>query len=84
MHVHAYMHSQVLTRPHVRLRLGLLPSRDASVPRTANIIKPAGHQIWQLATGKALQDYLAACFPQVGGLTELIYAHACVRTRACV
>jgi hypothetical protein len=29
------------------LRFGLLPSKDASVPRTANVIKPADHDVWQ-------------------------------------
>ena len=60
-----HMYTHMLTRPQVRLRLGLLPSRDSSVPRTANIIKPASHQIWKLRSAKALQDYLAASFPQV-------------------
>ena len=30
------------------IRLGLLPSRDPNVPRTANIIKPKDHSIWKV------------------------------------
>ena len=54
------------TKPNTRrLRLGLLPSRDPELPRTANIIRPANHEIWGCATGAEVREFLRSEFPQL-------------------
>jgi len=68
----AYTVPSVTMARNERLRLGLLPSRDASVPRTANVIKPASHAIWQLRTPEALLDFLGRSFPQMEDIRELV------------
>mmetsp|Transcript_9644 Transcript_9644/g.33883 ORF Transcript_9644/g.33883 Transcript_9644/m.33883 type:complete len:242 (+) Transcript_9644:698-1423(+) len=47
-------------------RLGLLPHRDTNTPRTANIIKPASHEVWKISTGAEFEKYASDCFPQLG------------------
>ena len=54
------------TKPNTRrLRLGLLPSRDPELPRTANVIRPATHEIWRCATGAEVREFLRSEFPQL-------------------
>ncbi len=45
------------------MRLGLLPLRDPHAPRSINIIKQPGHEVWSKTTGPELRDFL-----QVGRL----------------
>lgn len=40
------------------MRLGLLPIRCPTAPRTANVIAPEDHEFWSLTTGKQLGDFL--------------------------
>jgi kynurenine 3-monooxygenase len=47
------------------LSLGLLPIKDDTSPRTANIVTYPDHQIWDLETGEQLLDFLAQAFPQL-------------------
>ena len=54
------------------LRLGLLPSKDPSVPRTANVIKPPSHPIWKLKTAAELRSYLGDAFPQIADLDAFL------------
>eukprot|EP00908_Phaeocystis_cordata_P010925 Transcript_21772.p1 GENE.Transcript_21772~~Transcript_21772.p1 ORF type:complete len:385 (+),score=129.14 Transcript_21772:422-1576(+) len=54
------------------LRFGLLPSKDASVPRTANVIKPADHDVWQLRTAAELKSFLQESFPQIPDIDAFI------------
>ena len=46
----AYVVPSAKTARRETIRLGLLPSRDPNVPRTANIIKPKDHSIWKVST----------------------------------
>ncbi|KAL1522435.1 hypothetical protein AB1Y20_017424 [Prymnesium parvum] len=55
-----------------RLRLGLLPCRDQSLPRTANIIKPASHDIWKCSSGEELLAYLNHSFPQIADISSFV------------
>lgn len=45
--------------------LGLLPIKDDTAPRTANIITHQDHQIWQMKTGEQLLQFLEQDFPQL-------------------
>lgn len=45
--------------------LGLLPIKDDTAPRTANIITHQDHQIWDLKTGEQLLQFLEQDFPQL-------------------
>jgi kynurenine 3-monooxygenase len=47
------------------LSLGLLPIKDDTAPRTANIVTYPDHQIWDLKTGEQVLDFLAQAFPQL-------------------
>ncbi|MER3434230.1 MAG: FAD-binding monooxygenase [Leptolyngbya sp. ERB_1_1] len=47
------------------LSLGLLPIKDETAPRTANIVTYPDHQIWDLKTGEAMLDFLEQTFPQL-------------------
>ena len=70
----AYTIPSLQTARRERIRLGLLPSRDPAVPRTANIIKPADHAIWKLRTGSELLAFLQKSFPQIDEINELVSA----------
>ena len=54
------------------IRLGLLPSRDPGVPRTANIIKPKDHGIWKITRADALLAFLGESFPQIDDISALV------------
>ncbi len=47
------------------LTLGLLPLREETAPRTANIITYPDHQIWSLKTGEQILQFLEQQCPQV-------------------
>ncbi len=47
------------------LSLGLLPTKDDTAPRTANIITYPDHPIWNLNTGEQVLQFLEQDFPQV-------------------
>ncbi len=47
------------------LSLGVLPFKDDTLPRTANIITYPDHQIWSLKTGDRLLQFLEREFPQL-------------------
>lgn len=47
------------------MRLGLLPLRDPHAPRSINIIKQPGHEVWTKTTGPELRDFLQESFPQL-------------------
>ncbi|EFJ46001.1 hypothetical protein VOLCADRAFT_93787 [Volvox carteri f. nagariensis] len=51
------------------MQLGMLPFRDPSSPRTANVIAPSDHVFWTLDTGEKLGAFLQASllesFPQL-------------------
>lgn len=47
------------------LSLGLLPLKDPQVPRTANLITPPDHQLWQLDTSEELLNFFDHAFPQL-------------------
>jgi 2-polyprenyl-6-methoxyphenol hydroxylase-like FAD-dependent oxidoreductase len=68
----AYVLPSFLTGGDDRIRLGLLPSRDASVPRTANVIKPSTHRVWRMQTADELLAYLSECFPQIEDIQSLV------------
>ena len=68
----AYTVPSLQTARRERLRLGLLPSRDPSLPRTANIIKPSDHRIWTMRTGDELLAFLGASFPQIDDISQLV------------
>jgi kynurenine 3-monooxygenase len=55
-----------------RLRLGLLPSRDGTIPRTANIIRPPTHEIWKVRSAEELRRYLSETFPQVVDIDRFV------------
>ena len=55
-----------------RLRLGLLPSRDGSAPRTANIIKPASHSVWALSSARELRTFFSDSFPQIRDMSSFM------------
>ena len=61
----AYTLPSLSTKRRERIRLGLLPSRDPKLPRSANVIKPEGHSVWDATTGRAIRDVLAREFPQL-------------------
>lgn len=62
----AYVVPSASTKPNTRrLRLGLLPSRDPELPRTANIIRPSSHEIWGCKTGAEVREFLRSEFPQL-------------------
>ncbi|KAG2423610.1 hypothetical protein HYH02_015310 [Chlamydomonas schloesseri] len=50
---------------HRTMALGLLPLRDPSAPRTANVISPPSHDFWACCTGPQLRDFLQESFPQL-------------------
>jgi len=68
----AYSIPSIATSSRERIRLGLLPSKDPNVPRTANIIAPANHEIWKLKTGQELLSFLGDSFPQIADISKLI------------
>jgi len=45
--------------------LGLLPLKNPDEPRSANIIRPPHHQIWELKTSDQIFDFLEKAFPQL-------------------
>ncbi len=47
------------------LSLGVLPFKDDTLPRTANIIANPAHHIWRLKTGDRLLHFLEREFPQL-------------------
>ena len=47
------------------LQLAVFPAANAREPRSANIIRPAGHAIWGLRSAEALLGFLEASFPQL-------------------
>ena len=47
------------------ISLGLLPLKNPDLPRTANIITYPDHQIWQLKTPDAVDNFLKQAFPQL-------------------
>lgn len=47
------------------LSLGVLPFKDDTLPRTANIITYPDHHLWSLKTGDRLLQFLAREFPQL-------------------
>ena len=47
------------------LSLGVLPFKDDTLPRTANIITYPDHHIWSLKTGDRLLQFLEREFPQL-------------------
>ncbi len=47
------------------ISLGLLPLKNPSQPRTANIITYPNHQIWQLETKEEVKDFFKKAFPQL-------------------
>ena len=46
-------------------RLGLLPVADPTYPRTANVILPPGHPVWDLKTASAVRGWLTDTFPSL-------------------
>ncbi|KAI8471204.1 MAG: hypothetical protein J3K34DRAFT_520699 [Monoraphidium minutum] len=46
------------------IRLGLLPIKSASDPRTANLITTPGHPIWEVTEGEAMYGVLEDALPQ--------------------
>jgi len=68
----AYTVPSVKTARREKIRLGLLPSRDPSVPRTANIIKPKEHRIWQITRADELLAFLGESFPQIDRIESLV------------
>ena len=71
----AYVLPSTSTARRRRLRLGLLPSRDPELPRTANVIRYADHEVWNLKTGPEVRAFLRAEFPQLGD--DVITEEAC-------
>jgi len=63
----AYVVPSKATNKRDRVRLGLLPSRDPALPRTANVIRAAGHRVWDLETGDDVLAWLRLQFPQLDG-----------------
>ncbi|KAH8059439.1 FAD binding protein [Aureococcus anophagefferens] len=63
----AYVVPSKATNKRDRVRLGLLPSRDPALPRTANVIRAAGHRVWDLETGDDVLAWLKVQFPQLNG-----------------
>jgi 2-polyprenyl-6-methoxyphenol hydroxylase-like FAD-dependent oxidoreductase len=47
------------------ISLGLLPFKNPDTPRTANIITYPDHQIWQLKTPEAVENFFKQAFPQI-------------------
>ncbi|NEP87883.1 MAG: FAD-dependent monooxygenase [Okeania sp. SIO2C2] len=47
------------------LSLGILPFAQPNEPRTANIIRPPNHEIWQIPDGEKLYTFLEKAFPQL-------------------
>lgn len=47
------------------MSLGLLPIKDDTAPRTANVVTYPDHQIWDLRTGASMLDFLEQTFPQL-------------------
>ncbi|NES20010.1 MAG: FAD-dependent monooxygenase [Symploca sp. SIO3E6] len=47
------------------ISLGLLPFKDSTQPRTANIITYPEHTIWQLTTTAEVEQFLKQAFPQL-------------------
>ncbi|RQH45935.1 FAD-dependent monooxygenase [Okeania hirsuta] len=45
--------------------LGILPFAQPNEPRTANIIRPPNHEIWNLPDGEKLYAFLEKAFPQL-------------------
>ena len=46
-------------------RLGLLPVADPNFPRTANVILPPEHAVWDLKSGESVSEWLDATFPSL-------------------
>jgi 2-polyprenyl-6-methoxyphenol hydroxylase-like FAD-dependent oxidoreductase len=61
----AYAIRSTLTGRKKAISLGLLPLKDPSQPRTANIITYPDHQIWQLKTQEEVTHFLKQAFPQI-------------------
>lgn len=51
--------------PLGKVRLGLLPVADPAFPRTANVILPPEHPVWQLDTSETVLAWLRATFPSL-------------------
>ena len=65
-HSAAYTVLGASTSRRRRVRLGLLPSRDPALPRTANVIKPADHEVWTLdGDPERVRAWLDREFPQL-------------------
>lgn len=47
------------------ISLGILPIKNPDEVRTANIITPLDHEIWQLRTAEELYQFLEKAFPQL-------------------
>ena len=47
------------------LSLGLLPVKDPTLIRPANIITRPNHKIWSLTTGPAIKEYMTKSFPRL-------------------
>jgi kynurenine 3-monooxygenase len=47
------------------ISLGLLPFKDPTQPRTANIITYPDHEIWQLETKEEVAEFFQQAFPQL-------------------
>lgn len=54
------------------LRLGLLPIKDNTRPRTANFILWPEHNFWKITEPAALYSYLQQAFPQVQYWRDLV------------
>ena len=47
------------------ISLGILPVKNPSEVRSANIITKPNHNIWELKSGEAMHDFLTKSFPQL-------------------
>ena len=61
----AYAIRGAFSEPQRSLSLGILPIADPNEPRTANIIRPPDHEIWNLKDGDQLYKFLETAFPQL-------------------
>lgn len=51
--------------PQKAISLGLLPVKNPSLPRTANLITNPDHQLWTLKSGEQVLDFLVQAFSQL-------------------
>ncbi|MGB3508234.1 MAG: NAD(P)/FAD-dependent oxidoreductase [Microcoleaceae cyanobacterium] len=61
----AYAIRGAFSEPQHSLSLGILPFADPNQIRTANIIRPPDHEIWNLKDGDKLYKFLETAFPQL-------------------